>query len=185
MKCIVGLGNPGKEYLKTRHNVGFMVVDRVAKDLNLSFKKKFNADIAKGTFNGETIILVKPLTFMNNSGDAVRKISDFYKIDHEDLLIVYDDLDLPIGKLRLRQKGGSGGHNGIKSIIAHLNHEIFKRMRIGIGTNDEDVVNHVLGKFSKEESEILNQTLKKAQEACLDLVRLDYVDLMTRYNTTE
>ncbi len=186
MKCIVGLGNPGKEYEKTRHNVGFMVIDLVAKELNFSFKKKFNAEIAKGIYNGETLILVKPQTYMNNSGEAVRMITDFFQIDHQDIIIIYDDLDLPIGKLRLREKGGSGGHNGMKSIISHLNHQIFKRMRIGIGNLDkEQVIKHVLGSFSKEEKEILSKSLERAQNACLDFVKINYVDVMTRYNTNE
>ncbi len=185
MKCIVGLGNPGKEYEKTRHNVGFMVIDLIAKDLNFSFKKKFNADIAKGIYNGETLILVKPLTFMNNSGEAVRMVTDFFQVAHEDILVIYDDLDLPIGKLRLREKGGSGGHNGMKSIIAHLNHQIFKRMRIGIGNDKSEVIKHVLGTFSKEEKEILDQVLNKAHKASLDFMKLNYVDVMTRYNTGE
>lgn len=186
MKCIVGLGNPGKEYEKTRHNVGFMVVDAIAKELKLDFKKKFSADIAKGSYNGETIVLVKPLTYMNNSGDAVRMVTDFYQIDHEDIIIVYDDMDLPIGKIRLRQKGGAGGHNGIKSIIAHLNHQIFKRLRIGIGSIEkDDVIKHVLGNFSKEEKAMIEKQVDKAKLACLDFARMDFVDLMTRYNTGE
>ena len=185
MKCIVGLGNPGKEYEKTRHNVGFMVIDLIAKDLNFSFKKKFNADIAKGTYNGETLVLVKPLTFMNNSGEAVRRVTDFFQVDHEDILVIYDDLDLPIGKIRLREKGGSGGHNGMKSIIAHLNHQIFKRMRIGIGNDKVEVIKHVLGSFNKEERVILENVLDKAHKASLDFVKMNYVDVMTRYNTSE
>lgn len=185
MKCIVGLGNPGKEYEKTRHNVGFMVIDLIAKDLNFSFKKKFNADIAKGTYNGETLVLVKPLTFMNNSGEAVRMVTDFFQVDHEDILVIYDDLDLPIGKIRLREKGGSGGHNGMKSIIAHLNHQIFKRMRIGIGNDKVEVIKHVLGTFNKEERVILENVLDKAHKASLDFVKMNYVDVMTRYNTSE
>ena len=131
MKLIVGLGNIGKEYDETRHNAGFMTIDRFAEKHALEFnKQKFDAMIADGIINGKKVILAKPTTYMNESGRSVRQIVDFYKLDPEDVLVVHDDMDLATGRLRLRQKGSAGGHNGIKSIIAHLGTEKFKRLRI-------------------------------------------------------
>ncbi len=138
MKLIVGLGNIGREYDETRHNAGFMTVDRFAEKHAFEFnKQKFDAMIADGIINGEKVILAKPTTYMNESGRSVRQIVDFYKLDPEDVLIVHDDMDLATGRLRLRQKGSAGGHNGIKSIIAHLGTEKFKRLRIGIDQRTE------------------------------------------------
>ena len=134
MKMIVGLGNPGAEYAQTRHNVGFMLVDKLASDLKVDVtKKKFNALMAECQIKGEKIILVKPQTYMNLSGDAVGPLARWYKINPSDIMVIYDDMDLPLGKLRIRPFGGTGGHNGMKSLIAALGTEKFPRMRIGIG----------------------------------------------------
>lgn len=149
MKLIVGLGNIGKEYDETRHNAGFMTIDHFAEKHGFEFnKQKFDALIADGGVNGEKVILAKPTTYMNESGRSVRQIVDFYKLDPEDVLVVHDDMDLPTGRLRLRQKGSAGGHNGIKSIIAHLGTEKFKRLRIGIDHPEKQkVVDWVLTRF--------------------------------------
>ncbi len=186
MKLIVGLGNPGKQYEKTRHNVGFMVLDALFKEFNVKPQSKFKAEMAQVSIQGEIVLLLKPQTFMNLSGEAVHLVKDFYKLDDQDILVIYDDLDLPVGKLRLREKGSSGGHNGIKSIIHHLHHQDFKRLRIGI---DKDsfipTSDYVLGKFSKADHAPLESALQRALKACLDYPTMSFVDLMTRYNTSE
>lgn len=150
MKVVVGLGNPGAKYEQTKHNVGFMCLDFYANKHNETFKfeRKFNADVLK---MGQ-LLLVKPQTFMNLSGEAVRKILDYYNIDLDDVLVIYDDLDLPFARIRLREQGGPGGHNGIKSIIQHVNTNDFKRLRVGIDSNPMmEAADYVLSKFSKQE----------------------------------
>ena len=154
MKLIVGLGNPGKQYELTRHNVGFLCIDRIEDRYNLAFKfeSSFNAMVATANICGEKCIFVKPQTYMNLSGEAVGKIIKYYKVDVQDLLVIYDDMDLPFGALRLREKGSAGGHNGIKNIIAHLSTQEFKRIRVGIsGHANLDAKDYVLGRFSKDE----------------------------------
>ena len=138
MKLVVGLGNKGREYENTRHNMGFMLVDRYLQYKNITdkFKEKFNAMYIETTINNEKVIFIKPMTYMNNSGIAVRSFVDFYKLNSEDVLVISDDLDLDLGKFRLRRNGSSGGHNGLKSIISHLGTNNFKRLRIGI-SNDK------------------------------------------------
>lgn len=186
MKLIVGLGNPGKEYAKTRHNVGFMVLDDLIQQVGVKTQTKFKGELAQCTLHGETVLLLKPQTFMNLSGESVRMVKDFYKIEDRDILVIYDDLDLPVGKLRLREKGSSGGHNGIKSIIHHLHHQDFKRLRIGIDKNPLiPTADYVLGQFSKQDQAALTLSLKRAVDACLDFPKMDFVDLMTRTNTPE
>ena len=134
VKLIVGLGNPGEKYIETKHNVGFMLVDKICKDLDLKFTadKIFQADIASTFLNGEKVYFVKPTTFMNESGKAVQALLAYYGLDIEDLLVIYDDLDMEVGKIRLRSKGSAGGHNGIKSIIKHIGSQEFKRIKIGL-----------------------------------------------------
>lgn len=156
MKLIIGLGNPGKKYDNTKHNIGFIAVDGLAKNLGLSFNKtKFNALYAEGNVGTEKIVLIKPQTFMNLSGESVRPWMDYYNLTEEDILIIYDDMDLPVGKIRLRVKGGSGGHNGIKSIIQHLGKKEFNRIRVGVGRPypKQSVISHVLSQFPKEMEE--------------------------------
>src|SRR5699024_2668635 len=134
MKCIVGLGNPGRKYRKTRHNIGFMVIDELLDRHQWKLdKSKFNGDYVLENYQNEKVMLLKPQTFMNLSGESIRPLSDYYNIDMKDILVIYDDLDLPTGKIRLRQKGGHGGHNGIRSTLNHLGQKDFKRLRIGIG----------------------------------------------------
>lgn len=154
MKLIVGLGNPGKQYELTRHNVGFLCLDNIKEKYNLAFKMEssFNAMIAIAIINGEKCVFVKPQTYMNLSGEAVGKILKYYKISVEDMLVIYDDMDIPLGALRLREKGSAGGHNGIKSIISHVGTQEFKRIRVGISSHANiEAKDYVLGRFSKEE----------------------------------
>ena len=167
MKLIVGLGNPGKEYDHTRHNTGFMVMDALADHFNQDISnKKFEGLYCKFKYKGEDVILLKPQTFMNNSGQSVIAVMNYFKIDVEDLLVIYDDLDMPTGKLRLREKGSAGGHNGIKSIIAHVGTSQFKRIRVGISKVPHiAIVDYVLGHFSKEEQDLMDTGIKKAVEA--------------------
>ncbi len=184
MKLIVGLGNPGKEYENTRHNIGFIFIDNFAKSLGASIEKeKFNGLYTQITINNEKVILLKPLSFMNLSGEVVRKYVDFFKIDINDILIINDDLDLTFGRIRLRPSGSSGGHNGLKNIALHLNSEKFKRLKIGI-SNDKsiDTKDYVLGKFNKEEKEILDNLKGTVNNILKDFLLTDFDKLMCKYN---
>lgn len=169
VKLIVGLGNSGSKYHETKHNVGFMAVDRMVKELDGKFTedKTFKAEIAPVFIDGEKVYFVKPTTFMNNSGLAVRALLAFYNIEKKDLLVIYDDLDMAVGKLRFRQKGSAGGHNGIKSIISHIGSQDFDRIKIGIGRPKEgvSVVNHVLGKFDQDDYITILNSLEKVDSA--------------------
>ena len=184
MKLIVGLGNPGKEYAGTRHNCGFMVIDRLASKLNVDVdQNKFKGLYAKVKYHGEDIILLKPQTYMNLSGESVNAVMNFFKIDKEDLLVIYDDLDMPVGKLRLRKTGSAGGHTGIKNIIAHLNSQDFKRIRVGIDRHKYmNVADYVLSRFSKVESEAIEQGIENAANAVLDYLDNDFNHAMNYYN---
>ena len=184
MKLIVGLGNPGKEYAGTRHNCGFMVIDRLASKLNVDVdQNKFKGLYAKVKYHGEDIILLKPQTYMNLSGESVNAVMNFFKIDKEDLLVIYDDLDMPVGKLRLRKTGSAGGHNGIKNIIAHLNSQDFKRIRVGIDRHKYmNVADYVLSRFSNVESEAIEQGIENAANAVLDYLDNDFNHAMNYYN---
>ena len=184
MKLIVGLGNPGKEYAGTRHNCGFMVIDRLASKLNVDVdQNKFKGLYAKVKYHGEDIILLKPQTYMNLSGESVNAVMNFFKIDKEDLLVIYDDLDMPVGKLRLRKTGSAGGHNGIKNIIAHLNSQDFKRIRVGIDRHKYmNVADYVLSRFSKVESEAIEQGIENAANAVLDYLDNYFNHAMNYYN---
>lgn len=185
MKCIIGLGNPGKKYENTRHNIGFMAIDDLVESTGIDLvSKKFKSEYGAGYINGERVMLVKPLTFMNLSGEAVRPLLDYYKIDVEDILVLYDDLDIPLGHLRLRQKGSGGGHNGIKSINQHLGTEKYKRIRMGIDRPEPGVpvVNYVLGKFPKADAAVLKKVTEKTGEACTEFLTKDFQDVMTKFN---
>ncbi len=169
MKIVICLGNPGNKYSNTRHNTGFMFADNLADNLGMIFSNepKFKSEIAKGTYNNESIWIIKPQTYMNLSGEALRALINFYKISMKDVFLVYDDISLDLGKIRLRNKGSDGGHNGIKSIILNGGTQEFDRLKIGIGPQpcfmkSED---YVLQNFSSEELKLLNETLKKAIEA--------------------
>ena len=184
MKLIVGLGNPGKEYEKTRHNVGFNIIDLYLKENKLKLdKEKFNGKYTKTTINGEDVIFLEPQTFMNNSGESVQAIMKFYKININDILVIQDDLDMEIGKIKLKEKSSSGGHNGIKSIEEHLGTEDYKRLKIGISNNkDIDTKDYVLGKFSKDDREILENTYKTCIDIINDYFEMNFDLLMGKYN---
>ncbi|WLR50907.1 aminoacyl-tRNA hydrolase [Bacillus tianshenii] len=185
MKLIVGLGNPGKKYAETRHNAGFMVIDHLAEQLNISLtKEKFNGIYGDGIINGEKVLLLKPLTYMNLSGESIAPLMDYFNIPIEDLIVIYDDLDLPTGKVRLRLKGGTGGHNGLKSIFQHLGSKEFKRVRIGIGRPQGPipVVDYVLGRFNNEESIEMKEAIEHAAKACEAWVTTPFQEVMNQYN---
>ncbi len=177
MKLIVGLGNPGQQYQYTRHNIGFMFIDFYAKHKNsLEFKKKFNGEYTQLNLNQEKVILFKPMTYMNLSGEAIQEIMHFFHILPQDLLVIYDDLDLPFASLRLRKKGNAGGHNGMKNILLHLHTNEFDRIRVGIGKPTGNQIDFVLSSFSKSELESLNHTFEKMIEA-VDLFSMNQFDL--------
>ncbi len=186
MHVIVGLGNPGREYKGTRHNIGFAVMDCLAEKYNIAIdEKKHKALIGKGVIEGEKVILVKPQTYMNLSGESIRAVLDYYKIDEtEELLVIYDDISLPVGALRIRPKGSAGGHNGIKNIIAHLGGEEFWRIKVGVGEKPSrmDLKDYVLGHFTKEETEILEDSSKRCMEAIVMLLAGDRDAAMNRFN---
>lgn len=183
MKLVVGLGNPGLTYKNTRHNIGFMFIESIEKDLKLDFKidKKFKAMICKEKIDDQDVLFVKPITYMNNSGEAVKAIVDFYQIDTEDIIIIVDDMDLPVGKVRIRRNGSSGGQKGLNSIISLLQTNEIKRIRIGIGKG-EDAINHVLGKFSKIERESIDLVMDKATYILKDYLELSFENFMSKYN---
>ena len=182
MKLIVGLGNPGRKYKDTKHNIGFMCLDHFAKENSVKFKKenKFRGESLKI----DNLVLLKPHTFMNLSGESIRLVMDYYNIDVEDVLIIYDDLSLPLGKLRLREKGSPGGHNGVKSIISNLGTSEFQRVRIGIDSNPLiDAKDYVLGKFSKVEFKALEQSLDKTSKIITEFKsNKDFTLIMNEYN---
>lgn len=182
MKLIVGLGNPDKEYDKTRHNVGFMVIDNYLGSVNWS--NKFNALYCEKVINGEKIIFVKPLTYMNNSGNAVGEFVRYFNIDSNDILVIQDDLDLNVGDYKLKMHSSSGGHNGIKSIIASLGNQDFPRLKVGIGSVKKDeVIDYVLGKFSKSELEVLNELFNTFDKIINSFINEGIDKTMNVYNT--
>lgn len=184
MKLIVGLGNPGKDYENTRHNVGFMVMDRLSDVLNVSIStSKFKGEYVKFKYHGEDVLLLKPMTYMNNSGESVIQAMNYFKIDVDDMLVVYDDMDMPTGKLRLRESGSAGGHNGVKSIIAHVGTQSFKRIRVGIDKKPRiKVVDYVLGHFSKEEQPLIDEGVENAVKAIQMYLDKDFVAAMNAFN---
>ncbi len=186
MHIIVGLGNPTKEYEGTRHNVGFMCIDRIAESHNIAvMEKKHKSMIGKGFINGEKVVLVKPLTFMNLSGEAVREVLDYYKLSPEDdLIVLYDDISLPVGKLRIRPKGSAGGHNGIKNIIKHTGTDVFKRIKVGVGEKPSrmDLADYVLGHFDEEDKKLIDESLDRVLSAIDLLVRDETDEAMNKFN---
>ena len=185
MKIIVGLGNPGKPYENTRHNIGFDVIDALA--------KKWDAPLTNSKFNGMyatihrpegKVLLVKPLTYMNLSGECVGPLMDYFDIDVEDLIVIYDDLDLETGKLRLRQKGSAGGHNGIKSLIHHLGTQEFNRIRVGVNRPPAGmkVADYVLSKFSKEEQAVIGDAIDKSVNAVETSLSTPFLEVMNQFN---
>lgn len=185
MKIIAGLGNPGREYEKTKHNVGFMTVDLLAERLGISVTRlKFKALIGDGRIGTEKVIIVKPQTYMNLSGDSIREIMNFYKLDPEDLIVIYDDIDIPVGTLRIRQKGSAGTHNGMRSVVSQLGSEAFPRVRVGIGSeNRGDLVNYVISGFKGSDKDNVRQAIEKAADAVECMVREGVSMAMNKYNT--
>lgn len=168
MYIIAGLGNPTREYEKTRHNVGFEVIDVLADMLGTTVEeKKFKGCYGRGIIGGEKVLLLKPQTFMNLSGESIRAASDFYKVDPEHIIIIYDDISLDVGQLRIRKKGSAGGHNGIKNIIAHLGTQEFPRIKVGVGDKPKkmDLADYVLSRFSKEDRAAMEDAFKEAAKA--------------------
>lgn len=184
MKLIVGLGNIGKEYEKTRHNAGFMVIDRLASKLNVSVdNNKFKANIGVTNYKGEKVILMKPSTYMNLSGEAIIECVNFYKIPVEDILVIHDDKDLPLGSVRIRAQGSAGGQNGMKNIINHLHTQNIQRIRMGIGKNDKiETCDFVLGKFSKEELKTFDEACDWASDAAICFIDRPFSEVMNKYN---
>lgn len=186
MYIIVGLGNPGREYENTRHNIGFDVIDRLAEQENIDvLEKKHRAVIGKGVIAGEKCILAKPLTFMNLSGECVRELIDYYKVDETaELIVISDDISLEVGQLRIRKKGSAGGHNGLKNIIAHLGHDTFMRVKMGVGEKPKgwDLADYVLGRFSKEERRIMDEAAERAADAVRMILTEDADAAMNEFN---
>lgn len=186
MKLIVGLGNPGKQYENTRHNIGFKVIDQLCKHLDVSLnKEKFQGVYCLERFNGEKFILLKPLTYMNLSGQSVQAIMNYYNIDTNNLLVIYDDLDLPVGRIRLRQKGSAGGHNGMRSIISQIGTEQFNRIRIGIDRPQKSgmsISNYVLSNFTKEELVEIDDVIVRCADAVEQWFETPFVQIMNNFN---
>ena len=183
MRLIVGLGNPGKEYAGTRHNCGFRVVDAFADDIGIDFNKNdFDGTYAKFKLDDEDIVLFKPLTYMNLSGTAVQKIVHFFKVDIDNIVVVYDDMAIKVGEIRLRLEGSSGGQKGMQNIIDNLGTQNIKRIRIGIGEPQFDAIDYVLGKPSKEEAPLVEKAIDKAVSALKEYLNHDFQNAMSKYN---
>lgn len=186
MYLIAGLGNPTKEYDKTRHNVGFAVIDTLADKYRIDVsEKKHKALCGKGVIEGQKVLLVKPQTFMNLSGESIRAAVDYYKIKPEDIIVIYDDISLDPGQLRIRLKGSAGGHNGIKNIIAHLGTQEFPRIKVGVGAKPPrmDLADYVLSRFSPDEQKLMDEAFKEAAEAAVSMMTDGAERAMNHYNT--
>ncbi len=188
MYVIVGLGNPGLKYAKTRHNMGFMAVDRLAEIIGAKVNKlKFKSKVGDGNIAGHKVVLVKPQTYMNLSGHAVREIMDFYKVDHDHLIVIYDDLDIDTGSIRIRAKGSAGTHNGMKSIVGQLGYDDFPRIRVGIGNERQnnrqgDTIGFVIGKVAKEDKKVLQDSIDRAAKSAISIIEEGVDRAMNRYN---
>ena len=183
---IAGLGNPGKEYEYSRHNAGFLCIDILCNAYSFSVDRlKYKSLTGSVSIEGHNCLVMKPQTYMNNSGEAIKEAADFYKIPPEKIIVIFDDISLPAGTLRIRLKGSAGGHNGIKSIIWHLNSDNFPRLKIGVGNKkdpDSDLKDYVLGKFSKEDITVMKETMGRAVKAAALLVQGDAAEAMNKYN---
>ena len=185
MYLVIGLGNPEAEYSKTRHNMGFNTINKIAQQYNIEINKnKFQGLYESAVIEGKKVILVKPQTYMNLSGNCVKEIADFYKVQKEEILVIYDDMDIEPGKIKIRKKGSSGGHNGMKSIIQMLGTEEFPRIRIGIGRPEHngDEINYVIGAIPEEEMPILDEGVEKAKEAVIDILKNGIDSAMNKLN---
>ena len=186
MYLIAGLGNPGSRYEMTRHNIGFHTIDYIADQMNVKIKKlKFKSLYGETEINGEKALLVKPQTYMNNSGESIADFADFFKIPVENIIIISDDISLDAGRIRVRGKGSAGGHNGLKSIIYHLNSDGFPRVRIGVGApehEDYDLADYVLGRFTRDEIPVLEDAIIKADKAVREIIAHGFASAMNKYN---
>ena len=186
MYIIVGLGNPDRQYQNTRHNIGFDVVDTIAEKYGIAMgEKKHKAVIGKGFIAGQKVVLVKPQTYMNLSGESVRAVIDFYKVDEKtELIVISDDVSLDVGRIRIRKKGSAGGHNGLKNIILHLGHDEFMRVRMGVGEKPQgrDLADYVLGRFPKAERKLMQESFERACEAASLMVRGETDQAMNQFN---
>jgi len=185
MYLIVGLGNPEDKYSNTRHNMGFDVINELSKQCDIKVSKsKFDAFYGMGEINSKKVILVKPQTYMNLSGESIIKFKKFYKLSNKNIIVIYDDIDLKLGDIRLKAKGSSGSHNGMKSVIENLNTEEFIRVRVGIGTpeNKEDMINYVIGQIPKREREILDNSIKRAKESVIEILENGIDTAMNKFN---
>lgn len=186
MRIIAGLGNPGKKYENTRHNLGFRVIDELSKKLGIEIdRNKFSANYGEGRVNGEKVVLLKPATFMNESGRAIREAADFYKVLPEDILVIYDDFDIDTGAVRIRKSGSAGTHNGMRSVLGQMGTSDIPRIRVGTGSSDmegKDVIGFVLGGFSDEEKDKVDEAVKKAAEAAAFSLDNDMDLVMNRFN---
>ncbi|NLP34533.1 MAG: aminoacyl-tRNA hydrolase [Clostridiales bacterium] len=185
MRIIIGLGNPTKKYQATRHNIGWDAITRISDDYRIPLDfKKHKAICGSGYIEGEKVILAQPITYMNLSGESVRELVDYYKVSPEDIIVIYDDISLDVGQLRIRKKGSAGGHNGIKSIINHLGTMDFPRIKIGVGDKpiDWDLADYVLSRFHDEEEEQIREALKDASNACKMMITSGIEEAMNVYN---
>ena len=186
MYIIAGLGNPGSKYENTRHNMGFKAIDAMASEFGIDVNRaKFKGLIGEGRIGSEKVILLKPQTYMNLSGQSVREIMNFYKIPEENLIVIYDDFDLPIGSIRVRKSGGPGTHNGMKSVVQELGSRKFPRVRVGIGSSDGSTIQFVIGKVGKDEQQILNEAAEAAASAAADIIRIGIENAMNIHNTRQ
>ena len=185
VRLVVGLGNPGNTYKKTRHNVGFMVVDQIAEDFSIALvKQKFDTVFGRGSVDGVEVVLAKPMAFMNRSGPQVQKIARYYRILSEDMLVVHDDIDLAFGRIKIKEKGGDGGHKGVRSIIDAFGGGDFVRLRIGVGRPEAGInaADHVLGKFSLKEKKVLHRIITEARDAVGTILCKGAKEGMDRFN---
>ena len=185
VRLVVGLGNPGKEYVKTRHNAGFMAIDHIAQTFSISLdKRKFNTVFGKGSIEGIDVLLAKPLAFMNKSGPPVQNLAGYFKILSKDMLVIHDDIDLDFGRIKIIEKGGHGGHNGVRSLMDAFGVDDFSRVRVGIGRSGSgtDVTGHVLGKYSTDESKVLDQKISGTRNAVVTILCKGIKDGMNRFN---
>lgn len=185
MYLIVGLGNPEEEYSNTRHNMGFNTINKLAKQYNIEINKsKFKSLYGNGIIEKEKVILLKPQTYMNLSGTAIKEVMDFYKINKEELIIIYDDIDIEPGIIKIRKKGGPGTHNGMKSVVNEIETQDFTRVRVGIGmpSNKSDLINYVIGKISKDDIEKLEDGTTKAKDALIEIIKNGVDTAMNKFN---
>ena len=185
VRLVVGLGNPGNTYKRTRHNVGFMVLDQIAEDFSIALvKQKFDTVFGRGSVDGVEVVLAKPMAFMNRSGPQVQKITRYYRILSEDMLVVHDDIDLAFGRIKIKEKGGDGGHKGVRSIIDAFGGGGFTRLRIGVGRPEVGIsaADHVLGKFSLKEKKVLHRIITEARDAVGTILCKGAKEGMDRFN---